>query len=268
MARRHYDFIAGLGGACCCSQALRAAGLQFASLPFDWVAGSDIRTRADQIRDDFAGWLPKDALEPYQFETTNTGVVMRNVRTGVVFPHDFHRDVPFDVEWPQVAAKCRRRIDRLSRLVERSKRVLIVWIDVRLSPFATDEDVGYVLNAFRTRWPHVTFELLHLRHEEGLSFESRADVEADGVRTVAFDYRDRRQKYWLADHEAIGRWLAREYAVADYRTPEERANGRRIARAKRYARFRASGFADYLRTKLEYKLFVHLRKRLERKGVV
>jgi len=267
MAARHYDFIVGIGGACCCSQALRSAGLQFASFPFDWVAHSDVRVRANQVRDDFADWLPKDALEPFQFETTNTGVVMRNVRTGIVFPHDFHRDVPFDAEWPQVAGKYRRRADRMARLVAAAKRVLVVWVDVKLSPFAADEDCAYALDVFRKRWPGTAFELLHLRHEEGRAPADRTDREADGVRTVAFDYRDHAHKYWIADHELIGRWLRREYAVADYRTPEEKANGRKIAKAKKYGRFHATGFGDYVRTKLEYKLFVHLRKRLERKGL-
>jgi len=267
MARRRYDFIVGIGGACCCSQALRAAGLQYASFPFDWVAHSDIRVRADQVRDGFADWLPKDALEPFRFETTNTGVVMRNVRTGIVFPHDFHRDVPFEREWAEVSGKYARRVERMARLIAASKRVLVVWVDVKLSPFATDADGAYVLDVFRRRWPGVTFELLHLRHEDGRPLADRIDGEAKGVRTVTFDYRDRANGYWIADHELIGRWLRREYAVADYRTPEEKSNGRRLAKAKRYGRFHATGFADYVRTKLEYKLFIHLRKRLERKGL-
>jgi len=267
MARRRYDFVLGIGGACCCSQALREAGLQFASLPFDWVACSDIRTRANLVRNDFADWLPKEALVDDEFETTNTGAIKRNVRTGIVFPHDFHRNEPFDDEWPRVMAKYRRRIDRMTRLIAASRRVLVVWIDAKVSPFASDDDAAYALGVFRAKWSAVAFDLLHLRHEDGRTLSNRTDGEADGVRTVAFDYRDRTLPYWLADHRMIGRWLRREYVAVDYRTSEEKAAGRKLAKAKRYARFRATGFFDYVRTKLEYKLFVHLRKRLERRGL-
>jgi len=266
--RRKYDFIVGIGGACCCSQALRAAGLQYASFPFDWVAHADIRMRTNQVRDDFADWLPKDALEEFLFETTNTGAIRRNVRTGIVFPHDFHQNVPFDEEWPRIAEKYRRRADRMMRLGAAAKRVLVVWVDVKLSPFATEDDCAYARDVFRRKWPSSTVELLHMRYEEGRAFADRVEREADGVRTVSFDYRDRSQTCWLADHELLGRWLRDEYEVTDYRTPEERASGRSLAKRRKYGRFHATGLFDYLRTKLEYKLFVHLRKQLSRKGLV
>lgn len=266
--KRRYDLIIGLGGACSCSQALREARLQFASFPFDWVLYSDLRTRVDQIRDDFVDWLPKDSLEDFMYEHTNTGAIKRNVKTGVVFAHDFHRDVPLDEEWAQVAAKYRRRADRMYARIAASKRVLVVWIDVKFSPAASDDDCAYVLNTFRTRWPDVTFEMLCLNYDEGRPFADRTERESGAVRTVGFDYRDYTDPGWIADYKLIARWLRREYAATDYRTAEEKANGRRLEREKRYARFKARGFLGYALTKFEYKLFSHLRKRLQRKGIV
>jgi len=263
-----YDLAIGIGGACSCSQALREAGLQFASFPFDWVLYSDIRTRVDQIRDDFADWLPKDALEDFMYDASNTGAIKRNVRTGVVFAHDFHRDVSFDEEWTQVSAKYRRRADRMYNKVSSSRRVLLMWVDVKYSPAVTDEDCAYVLKTFRGRWPNVAFELLRLSYDKGRAFDDRTECEAGDVRTVAFDYRDYSNPGWIADFKLIGRWLRREYSVRDYRTAEERASGRRLEKAKRYARFNANGFWVYLRTKCEYKLFTHLRKRLQRRGII
>jgi len=266
--KRQYDLMLGLGGACCCSQAMRTAGLQFVSFPFDWVAHSDIRKRADQVRDDFADWLPKDAMEPYQFETTNTGVVMRNVRTGIVFPHDFHRGAPFDEEWAKVAAKYRRRADRMAKLVAASKRVLLVWVDVKLSPPAADEDLGYARDVFAAKWPGVAFDIVAFRHKDGQRFGDYIVTEVPGIRTVSFDYRDRREQYWIADHRLIGGWLKKEYAVPDYRTPEEVRRWAELERTQKYERFKAMNRFDYAVTKIEYKIYSHFRKRLARLGIV
>ena len=41
-SKQHYDFVFSLGQACSCSSSLRAAKLQYASYPFDWLYGSDI----------------------------------------------------------------------------------------------------------------------------------------------------------------------------------------------------------------------------------
>lgn len=39
---RKFDLILPIGEACCCSQSLRTAGLQFASFPWDWLAVRDL----------------------------------------------------------------------------------------------------------------------------------------------------------------------------------------------------------------------------------
>lgn len=96
----------------------------------------------------------------------------------------------------------------------------------------------------------------------------RSGGSANGIRTVSFDYRDYREESWVADNRLLGKWLASQYAVPDYRTPEERKNWRKIAKAKEYGRYHAENLCQYLVTKMQYKIYNHFMKRLRRKGII
>ena len=264
-----YDLVFGIGGACCCTQALRNAGLQYVSFPWDWVSESDIRTRIDQIRNDFADWVRKESLVRVENADYKAGVIYRNERTRVVLPHDFPPRGDFETDHPRVAARYRRRYERLSRLIGKSGRVLVVWVDVPACPQATDDDRRYVLETLHAKWPNAVFDLLSFANAEGCPVDSRLETVSGSVRTVTFDYRDYKEaETWIADNRLLGRWLKREYRVPDYRTREEIRAWRRLAREKEYGRYGASNFIAYLVTKLQYKVYVHFMHCLKRKGVI
>jgi len=265
---RTYDLIFGIGGACCCTQALRSANLQFASFPWDWLAESNIRTRVNQLRDDFVDWLPRDSLTKLETGTYKAGDVYRNEKTKLVFPHDFPLNGSLDTDYTRVAARYKRRKDHLYRLIEQSKKVLVVWVDVPACPETTDDDRKYVMEIVRQKWPQIRFDLLTFANEEGRSARDFVDQEVDGIRTVTFDYKDDKEEVWVADNKLLGKWLASQYSVPDYRTSEEKKDWRRIARQKEYGRYRASSLGQYLVTKFQYKIYNHLMKCLRRKGVI
>ena len=52
-----FDFVFSLGAACLSTQSLRKADLQFASYPFDWLAGGNICKRAEIISSDFSSFM-------------------------------------------------------------------------------------------------------------------------------------------------------------------------------------------------------------------
>ena len=86
----------------------------------------------------------------------------------------------------------------------------------------------------------VRFELLALHCEHGRSYADRIETDhGDGVTTLVFDYdanRDDRPRY-QPDVGMIAQVLASRYSVRDYRTPEERAAGKLLARQKEYEKF-------------------------------
>ncbi len=49
-----YDLAFSLGAACSCSQTLRAAGMRYAPIPFDWLCHAPFINRIDAMAADFA----------------------------------------------------------------------------------------------------------------------------------------------------------------------------------------------------------------------
>ena len=107
---KNYDFCFGCGFSCGVTQALRAANLQFASLPFDWTATPSFPRAARIAAADFAHWLDREDLE--LIDVRHSGINRRiyfNRRTGFGFVHDFSLFKSPDDAYAEVAAKYERR---------------------------------------------------------------------------------------------------------------------------------------------------------------
>lgn len=263
---RNYDLILGMGMDCRCSQTMRAAGLQFLSFPFDWLRGPSLPERAHHMVDDFPHWLNPETLKPVDSPHTTALTTIWTDCFGYTFVHDFHRSVPMDEELPKVRAKYRRRIERMKRLIGASSRVLLVCVEMPGFPTVAEEHPGEVRRILRTKWPDVQFDFLIIRNcEDGAVAD---EDRPDGIRMVRRNYLRTGGTAPAADVDGLAAWLKGEYSVRDYRTPAERRDRRRKARLTKYAEFNATGFWDYFRLRLQYKLYRHLHKRLVRKGVV
>ena len=156
-------------------------------------------------------------------------------------------------------------------LVGRSSRVLLVWTDVPTSPPADDGQLKRLQDAFRKKWPGVTFDVLAFRRAVGVPLEGMTEREEDGIRVVSFDYMDKKvSKYGvlLADDPLLGRWLASEYEVRDYRTKEDIRRWKRLSRLATYRQFGGTNWFGYFVGRMQYKLYKHFKKILQRKGVV
>jgi len=268
--KRKYDLAISVGGACSTTEAMRAAGLQWTTLPLDWSGGPTFMEKAELINADFARWLTKSGLHPLPAVKFSREIYMKDDVLGYTFNHDFSFGVPFDEDYERVKAKFDRRIRRMYDLIGSSKRILLVWIGVPISKDVPVEDFVRAQELFRRKWPDKRFDVLYSEHVDGIAFDDRTDSEADGIRCVTFDYRKREDgnSEWLADVELLTRWLASEYEVRDYRTAEEKRAWKQRQRKTRYSRYHADNLFDYLRTKMEYKLFRHLGKLLSERGIV
>lgn len=268
MAER-FDLVLGLGSACSCTQALRAAGLQLASFPLDWVSGGDLKTRTDLVTGGFAGWMSEDAWTRVDNPGAFKHDTYLNRRTGLVHPHDFDQRQPLSVSYPAVKAKYDRRVARLLGLLADAKRVLLVWIgDPRDARPLTAADVERCLAAFRARYPGAAFEALALDCRAGTPPERAEAVDGDGFRLVAFDYRSRAADAppWAVEPGLLLPYFAR-LSVRDYRTDAERRAFAAAVRRRARERFGASNAVGLFLTQLQYRLYRHLCRRLKRKGV-
>jgi len=266
-----YNLALSLGGACACSKSLRRASLQYASFPFDWLNGATFRDRVDLLVSEFDGWL-SEGVEKIPEPPLCVGEShWRDRKYGFGLLHDFERLTPMETALPSVKAKYARRAAHLLALIGRAKKVLLVWTDVPTSPDVTDDDIGYLFSALRQKWPSVEFDLLVFRRKVNVPFEARTEEMRGHVRIVTFDYMIREiSKYGvlLADDELLGKWLLTQYEVPDYRSPEDIVRWRRIARQNKYREFGGHDLWSYLVGKVQYKLYKHFMKRLQRKGVL
>jgi len=268
--KRKYDFIFSLGGSCKGNMSLRAAGLQHLSFPLDWCGGPRLVDKAYHINSDFADFLNVANLEKLPVPKTNQTQLYRDKKLGYTIIHEFHTGVPFEQELPVVREKFKRRIARFLSLIDRSKSVLVTWVNVKGSPDETPAEAHEFQRLMQARRPGTRFDVLLFDYDKGRSPEDFTDSEEGGVRVVGFDYKNYKgsTEFWEADDRLLGKWLAAQYEMEDYRTEAEKAAWAKKQATEKFDRFKAKNWFDYIHTKLQYKLYRHLAKRMEKKGLI
>ena len=220
-----YDLIVPLGYACSCSQTLRRAGLQLASFPWDWVGVPPPSERCRLICTGFKDWMNLEDLKWAGVNDTFGHEEVLNSRTGLVIMHDFVTGKPIKDQYPAIAEKYARRIARLDRLLNESRRVLLVHIETPVSPGPMPpEDCRKAIETMSAKYPNAKFEFLLVSLAPGRAIRDRIDeTPIPGVRRIAFDY-----KSYAPDAPAYGieismlaDFLRSEYRVRDYRTKDE-----------------------------------------------
>ena len=261
--KRKYDLAFAMGRACSCSQALRAAGLQFASFPFDWaepLGPNSLAELVETICNDFANWFEKeDLVAPSQDEQetwdSSGADVYHNRRTGFLFPHDFVRGSDFDKAYDEVAERYRRRIARLYGLVRSAKRVLLVRMDTPALGLVTSADACVDARArLMAKFPGVAFDFIYLTIDPARPFTRRLEEQvSDGVLHIAFDYVCHRPGApgYQTETDQTAAALTAHAKVRDYRTREERRSYVRKRRQTRWAKLGAKTFWGYQLARLK-----------------
>ena len=138
MAKKYYDTVIGLGQQCPCSTALRRCGLQKTSNVFDWSGGWNtekcglgaLEIKVELICNDFKDFFNREDFESrgnnQENDTYNLWVV--NNRTGLQYKHDWNATDDFDEQFVTIRDKYMRRVARLYEKIEKSSKVLFVFI--------------------------------------------------------------------------------------------------------------------------------------------
>ena len=126
--KKKFDLFVSIGAACSCSNALRVSNLQFRSYPFDWISGADFNKRIQLLTNDFEDWLNINSMEYIaEREHPVPSKIYKNTKTGIIFSHDFPKDKEINESFNDVKVKYDRRIKRLIKQIETSKKVLFVY---------------------------------------------------------------------------------------------------------------------------------------------
>lgn len=239
---KKYDLIFGMGRACACSQALRRAGLQLLSFPWDWIAldrpsGPDVLFRASTICEGFHDWFSPADLVAQPTPDGSSKTIYASRSTHVVYIHDFPKAVAMEKAFPEVKAKYERRLERLRQMIGASKKVLAVCIDMPglCAPTSLD-DIRAARERLSRHFTNASFDFAFISYEKGVPFaERRVETTTDGILHVAFDYKD--YTPGRADHavelDRLAEILRERFAVREYRTRAEiAAQKRRMRQAK------------------------------------
>ena len=267
-----YDLVFSLGNACSCSLALRKAGLQYASFPFDWMIRGPFALRVETLLAGFPSWPGRLCdLELMPGKSNTEHLMCHDRKTDLLFPHDFPLGKTIAESYDGVVAKYRRRIDRLLRLLSTAKRVLAVYVELPGFPETPALELNNGIAELRRGYPGVQMDLLYFFHVPDVAFRDRQDVcIGDGVRKISFDFKERRDGAFLygADPELVAAAIrAAGIRVRDYRTPDERRAYRLAQRADLMRRMGAKNRWQLFVNRLEYRICRHFAKRLVRKGV-
>jgi len=162
-----YDIVFSLGEACLCATMLKNLGLRHFSSPFDWLYGSDFRRRVDLLYNDFDGFLNKEDLQLIgQRENPEPCDVYYNQSTDITLNHDFPINGIFDATFPKVKVKYNRRIDNLLTSIKKSKKVLIVFMELKdsISGSLSDDEIIALMDKVNRKFAPVKVDLIYIRH--------------------------------------------------------------------------------------------------------
>ena len=225
MEVKEYDMVFSLGFSCGTSQALRAAGLQFASYPLDWTGSPGILTSANIVANDFAGWLEAGDLELVDVRH-GAGFCTRcyrNRRTGFGFSHEFSDMMPLEESLPMVRGTYVRRIKRFIGQAGEARRMLAVYMELPIRQRAPEDDMVSARRIISERFPQADVDLLYVGVEPGCKNPELREV-APGVFEAGFDYRkyDRGEVTHFIGWEALVPLLRANFRATDPRSDAAR----------------------------------------------
>lgn len=277
MSKQRFDFIFPLGAGCSCSIMMREKGLQLASFPLDWVgtpdfgAAGDIRAKTDIIIGRFENWFRKENLVRAPIYDTPRHLSYFDRGTGLYFTHDVAVGSSLEDDYPAAREKYARRIDRFLKLLAGARRVLAVWVnDPRIPGEVGEADLQYCLDAFRKTYPRAAFKIIAVNCVHGVKPSDMRVIKGEGYECYAFDYRafadGGPDQIWEIRRDLFAPLFER-FEVADYRTRSERRANAKRERARAMERYKATSVPDLWLTRFKFKMYRHLKRSLERKGV-
>jgi hypothetical protein len=269
---KEYDIAFSLGFSCGTSQALRAAGLQFASYPLDWTGTQDIVTSMRQVLDDFFGWFEAEdfVLVDVRHGSGFCTRCYRNSKTNLGFSHEFSDFVPFDVSFPTVRGTYSRRVERFIECTRASRRILAVYMEFSSKPRAADEYIVSARQALAKKLPHAEVDLLYV-YVDPKSRKPVLKEMSKGVYVAGFDYRvyDEGKLSHYIDWAPLVPFLRENFRVVDSRSEDEKKSFVKFEKTSNDMRWGPdkSRFRRWL-NKHAYKTYRSLERILGNRGLV
>ncbi len=269
--KKSFDLVFSLGYDCNASLALRKAGLQFRSYPFDWLTNAPLSSRAALLAGGFDGFLESpSSLEDLGAATFDRfgekHRVVRDRATALEFRHDFPLGTDVVSGLEPISEKYRRRSERLISEIEKAGSVLAVWCVGFRHPDLTLEELEAARNVLAGRFGDKV-RVLGIAHAEasGSGFPefspsgvALARIPCGGVTAQGFEVSIR----------PVAKFLAAGLSVADPRTVEEKRAHRALERRRTYMKYGARGPFDLIWKRMLFRMKRAHVKRLQKRGLL
>lgn len=274
MKRETYDLVFSLGYDCNASLALRRAGLQFYSYPFDWTTRAPLSARVKALASGFRPRLELQDLEDLggasfdRFSVQHHVVVDR--ATDLEFRHDFPLEQSLAEALPAVSGKYARRATRLLDALRTAPRVLAVFsVGFRHEELPIAElEAAY--DALAKAFGPGRIDVLGICDDQpDTSHEPVWARSRDGhVRRVSLAFGFHSAQGFEVRDKALARFLQSFLNVPDPRTPEERKTHAALERSRLYQKYHASSWGELMANKFLFRLHRKLTKKLQKKGLL
>jgi len=270
---KEYDLAFSLGSSCGTSQALRAAGLQYASYPLDWLGTRNAVHVAEVVASGFAGWFEKEDFELVDvWHGTGFGTrAYLNKKTQIGYSHEFPDFVPFDESFPGVRQTYERRAARFLERAKAARRILAVFMELPNIKHAEAKDIAEARRILSDKFPSAEVDILHVGVEEGKRLPELSET-APGIMSADYDYRkfdEHGTVTHYANWEALVPLLRNSFRVPDTRSEDEKrgfATFSRVSDDNRWGPDK-SRFRRWL-NKHAYKTYRSIEQMLIKRGLV
>lgn len=161
---RKYDTVISVGAACFVPDALKRLKLRDFSGPFDWMFGSDVITRLNCIYNKFEHYFDYDDFEYVDVNHENNKWTYKNKRTGIYYNHDFEPG-DFEITFPPVAEKYKRRTTRMLEHMDNDKRILLCFSE--LGHTGNPDEIITIMDKINNRF-NADIDLLYVNHNPNM----------------------------------------------------------------------------------------------------
>lgn len=269
---KEYDLAFSLGFSCGTSQALRAAGMQYASYPLDWTGEPNIISSVNLIVNDFTDWFE---FEDFKLVDVRHGAgfctrCYLNEKTSLGFSHEFDDFHPFEESHPRIKKVYDRRVKRLLDDLHASSKILAVYIETPKRDCASDEEIINAHRQLAEKFPNAEIDLLYVAANEAVNKPVLKQLSTN-IFTAQFNYRkyDEGEITHFIEWEPLVALLKKNFKVADRRTVEEKKEYAEYGRKSDDLRWGPdkSRFRRWLNKHL-YKTYRTLERILTKRGLV
>ena len=231
-----YDFMFSLGASCAVSMALRDAGLQFASFPFDWIGSPGLMAEVEMVESGFANWFEREDLKLWDVRHEEGAVqrVYKNMRTGFGFPHEFTNAFGLDDGYEKTREKYDRRIERFFKTLRASKNALGIYLEVATRRRLPDDSLAEVRRRLAAQFPGLQLDLVYF-YEDPAPRVPEVVSERDGVTVVRAHYGKflGGKPMHTVDRTEIVRFIHENFTVAGHDVAAEKARHEAEEKRKR-----------------------------------